>query len=126
MSSVQGPPETHVSTTLPVSGATDTRPQCPECLSPFKRRHPGQLFCTVAHRDAWNGRAAVRGRVLTPLAIAARVTRNGTRGDRATGARAASEAAALIQRWRDEDRAAGRMDHPEYLARRYRTGFDPL
>ncbi|MBD8677955.1 hypothetical protein IFT55_05800 [Sphingomonas sp. CFBP 13720] len=95
-------------------------------MSPFARRHPGQLFCTVAHRDAWNGRAAVRGRVLTPLAIVARVTRNGTRGDRKTGARAASEAATLIQQWRDDDRAAGRMSHPEYLARRYRVGFDPL
>lgn len=126
MSSVQGPPETPAATAAPVSGTTDTRPLCPECLSRFPRRHPGQLFCTVAHRDAWNGRAAVRGRVLTPLAIVARVTRNGTRGDRATGARAASEAATLIQQCCDEDRAAGRMSHPEYLARRYRVGFDPL
>ncbi|WP_230769501.1 hypothetical protein [Sphingomonas sp. Leaf4] len=68
----------------------------------------------------------IRGKVLTPLAIVARVTRNGTRGDKATGARAASEAATLIQQWRDDDAAAGRMSHPEYLARRYRTGFDPL
>ncbi len=109
-----------------VSGTTDTRPECPECRQAFARRHPGQLFCTAAHRDAWNNRAAVRGRVLTPLVIVARVTRNGTRGDRVTGARAASELATIVQHYRDEDRAAGRMDHPEYLARRYRAGFDPL
>lgn len=100
--------------------------RCPECLAPFERRHPGQLFCTPLHRDTWNNRASIRGRVLTPLAIVARVTREGSRGDRKTGKRAASEANALIQRWRDEDQAAGRMPHPEYLAQRYRAGFDPL
>lgn len=126
MSLLQGPPGTALQATAAISCTTDTRLPCPECLTPFVRRHPKQLFCTVEHRDAWNNRATVRGRVLTPLAIVARVTRNGTRNDRETGARAASEQATLIQRWRDEDRAAGRMDHPEYLARRYRAGFDPL
>lgn len=113
MSSVQGPSEKPVW-------------RCPECLTVYNRKHPGQLFCTPRHRDTWNNRASIRGRVLTPLVIVARVTRDGTRGDKPTGRRAAAEAALLIQRWRDEDAAAGRMAHPEYLALRYRAGFDPL
>ncbi len=128
MSSVQGPPEKPASADSG-EAAPFGHGECPECrpdVRGFIRRHPGQLFCTTAHRDAWNDRAAKRGRVLTPLAIVARLTRNGTRGDSDTGARAASEQHALITRWRDEDAAAGRMSHPEYLARRYRAGFDPL
>jgi len=126
MSLLQGPPETARHDAASISGTADTRPDCPECRARFVPRHPGQLFCTAAHRDAWNNRQTVRGRVLTPLVMVARETRNGTRGDRVTGARAASQAATLMQRHRDEDRAAGRLSHPEYLARRYRAGFDPL
>lgn len=99
---------------------------CPECLEHFARAHPGQLFCTPAHRDAWNNRATVRGRVLTPLAMVDRVTRGGSRGDVATGQRARQQKEALIQRWIEEDREAGRMSWPEYMARRYAIGFDPL
>ena len=128
MSLAQGLPETPVS-----ADRGETAPfghgECPECkpaVRAFVRRHPGQLFCTTAHRDAWNDRAAKRGKVLAPLAIVARLTRNGTRLDRETGARAASDQHSLITRWRDEDAAAGRMSHTEYLARRYRAGFDPL
>lgn len=99
---------------------------CPECLQRFPRRHPGQLFCTTVHRDAWNNRATVRGRVLTPLAIVERVTRGGSRGDTHTGKRARQQKDALIQRWIEEDRAAGRMTWPDYMARRYAIGFDPL
>lgn len=105
------------------------RATCPECGLSVPRRAANQLFCSPAHRDAWNTRATVRGKALTALAMVAHITRNGTRGDdaaRETGRRAKSDAHQLIQRWRDEDRAAGRMGWPEYLARRYRTGFDPL
>lgn len=128
MSSVQGLPEKPVSDDRP-DAAPFGAGECPECkpdARTFVRSHPGQLFCTTDHRDAWNARAATRGRKLAPMAIVARLTRNGTRGDRATGARAAAEQHALITRWRDEDAAAGRMSHTEYLARRYRAGFDPL
>lgn len=118
---LQGPPQD-------AAGAdpAGTGPLCPECLQPFPRAHPGQLFCSPAHRDAWNNRATVRGRVLTPLAMVERVTRGGSRGDTATGIRARQQKDQLIQRWIEEDRAAGRMDWPAYLRLRYGVGFDPL
>ena len=125
MSLLQGPTEKPVNGNHGVAPTASTE-ECPECRCTFVRRHPGQLFCTPAHGAAWNNRATVRGRVLTPLAIVARLTRNGTRLDRETGSRAASDQHSLITRWRDEDAAAGRMSHTEYLARRYRAGFDPL
>lgn len=105
------------------------RAACPECGASAPRRAANQLFCTPAHRDAWNTRIAVRGKVAQPLAMVARITRDGTRGsqvERDTGRRAASELRYLLQKWRDEDRAAGRMDWPTYLALRYASGFDPL
>jgi hypothetical protein len=104
--------------------------QCPECLTAFAPVVGHQLFCSTLHRRAWNNRATVRGAVLAPLAIVARLTRAGTRGDRETGKRAASDMALLIQRYRDEDRRAndgrGRMDQVQYLRARYAAGFDPL
>lgn len=63
---------------------------------------------------------------MTPLAIVERVTRGGSRGDTKTGRRARQEKDALIQRWIEEDRAAGRMAWSDYMARRYAIGFDPL
>ncbi len=122
---LQGPPANPAGA-HPAPAGTCARPSCPECLSGFIRKHPAQLFCCTAHRDAWNNRATVRGRVLTALAMVARITRDGTRGDAATGKRAARERNALIQRWRDEDIAAGRMAWPDYLRARYAAGFDPL
>jgi hypothetical protein len=125
MPSVQGPAESPVER---ARGKTALYPcsVCPECLCDFRPQTFNQLFCSPAHRDQWNNRAAIRGRVLTPLAIVARLTRGGTRGDRETGKRAAQDAAMLIQRWRDEDAESGRMPHAEYLRRRYLGGFDPL
>lgn len=103
---------------------------CPECRAEFVRRAANHLFCCPAHLADWDNRDTVRGRKLTSLAFVARITRNGTRGDRATGRKASGHVNALIQRWVDEDKAAndgrGRMPHPEYLAARYRAGFDPL
>lgn len=128
-SSVQGPPERAAQRLCPIhapQAPAKAAPICPECLQPFHRKHPGQLFCTTTHRDDWNNRAAVRGRVLAPLSMVAHLTRSGTRIDPEIGKRAAAEMRALITRWRDEDRKAGRMDHPAYLRLRYRVGFDPL
>lgn len=121
MSSVQGPAKTPLSAPSAKSG-----PTCPECMSPFARKHPLQLFCSTTHRDVWNTRQAIRGRVATPLIVVARMTRYGTRGDIDTGKRAGTDINNLIQRWIEEDRAAGRMSWPEYLKRRYAIGFDPL
>jgi hypothetical protein len=106
---------------------------CPECLRPFEPKVFNQLFCCPAHNADWNNRATARGRKLTPLSIVARVTRNGTRGTpeaREAGRAASNAHNQLIQRYRDEDRAAnqgkGRMEWPEYMARRIHLGFDPL
>lgn len=102
---------------------------CPECLKLFEPKVRNQLFCSTAHNTAWNNRATKRGRVLTPLAIAARITRNGTRGKpelREAGRQASNYYNLLIQNYRDEDRAAGRMPWPEYMMRRLNIGFDPL
>jgi hypothetical protein len=129
MSSVQGRPGTPVERLDPAEPLDDARPVCPECQQRYSRSHPGQLFCTPRHRDRWNNRAAVRGRVLTPLQMVARITRNGTRGspaDRKAGRLASSQLAYLINRYRDEDAAAQRMPWPAYLTLRYASGFDPL
>lgn len=68
----------------------------------------------------------VRGRVATPLMIAARLTRNGTRGNSISGYRASSDLDTLIRRWRREDDAEGRMSTVTCVDRRYALGFDPL
>lgn len=107
--------------------------QCPECMKPFEPKVVNQLFCKPAHNADWNNRATKRGRVLTPLGMVARITRNGTRGTpeaREAGKTASSYYATLVQRYRDEDRAAndgrGRMEWPAFMILRILTGFDPL
>lgn len=100
---------------------------CPECGRLFEPNRANQLFCTPQHNADWNNRATARGRVLTPWSMVARITRDGTRGspeDRAVGKRAAAEARKLIQTYRDEDRAAGRMKWADYLILRLRFGLD--
>lgn len=110
------------------AGGWPPRP-CPECMKLFEPKVANQLFCTPAHNAAWNNRATARGRVLTPLSMVARITRNGTRGPldaREAGRQASNAHNALIQRYRNEDRQAGRMEWPDYMLRRLATGFDPL
>lgn len=103
--------------------------ECPECRKPFEPKVANQLFCCPEHKRAWNNRALTRGGVLTAYAIAAEITRNGSRGTparREAGRHAARKKAQLIQRYRDEDRAAGRMEWPDYMILRIELGFDPL
>ena len=100
--------------------------ECPECGISFTPLDQRQLFCSPEHRTAWSNRATVRGRVLTPYAMAARQTRNGTRGDKPTGKRAAQISHDLMQRYRDEDREAGRMDAVRFAALRIKHGFEPI
>lgn len=102
---------------------------CPECMRLFEAKVVNQLFCKPEHNTDWNNRATKRGRVLTPLAMVARITRNGSRGTpeaREAGKRASSQYNALVQRYRDEDRDAKRMEWAAYIILRYDQGFDPL
>ena len=115
---------------MPGQQAGDWTPRpCPECMRLFEPTVVNQLFCMPEHTTAWNNRATKRGRVLTPLSIVSRVTRNGTRGTveaREAGRQASSQHNALIQRYRDEDREAGRMEWPAFMILRFKQGFDPL
>lgn len=112
----------------------DNRPRfapraCPECMAVFTPRQANALFCCPAHKRAWNNRWTVRGSQLAQYAATARITRDGSRGseeDRATGKRAAAIHRRLIQRFRDEDRDAGRMPLPRFMARRLTIMDEPL
>jgi hypothetical protein len=101
---------------------------CPECTKLFEPNRANQLFCSAQHNTDWNNRATARGRVLTPYSMVARITRDGSRGtpeQRAVGKQAAQSHRKLIQRFRNEDRDAGRMAWPDYLILRIQLGFDP-
>lgn len=102
---------------------------CPECGKLFEPNVRNQLFCTPKHNTDWNNRAGARGKVLAPLAFAARATRNGTQGPedlRQIGRRASNAQNRLIREWRDEDRAAGRMDATTFLRQRVKHGLFDL
>jgi hypothetical protein len=120
MTDLGGQPETPATARLPHS-----RHLCPECSQGFAVVHPNQMFCTPPHKKAFANRQISRGASLTPLVIAARITRGGTRGDTTTGRRARQAAEMLIARWVEEDRAAGRMSMVDYIALRLRKGFEP-
>ncbi|MBV8971894.1 MAG: hypothetical protein JO290_06340 [Sphingomonadaceae bacterium] len=66
----------------------------------------------------------VRGRQLTPLIMADRMTRGGSRGDKATGRQARLDMQRLVARFAREDAAAGRMPMTEYLRDRLRLGYE--
>ena len=104
--------------------AEATRP-CPECGVAFAvpEANARKMFCTDAHRVAWNNRMTVRGRVLTPLVMAERITRSGDSRDRASGILARQQSRRLMDKWVKEDRAAGRMAADTYFATRQRLGF---
>ncbi len=100
--------------------------ECPECRKLFEPDRANQLFCCSEHNTAWANRATVRGRVLTPFSMVARITRDGTRGtpeEREIGKRAARKARELIQKHRDEDKAAGRMPWARYMILRVELGL---
>lgn len=97
--------------------------RCAECGGEFRARQYNQLFCTPRHRTAFNNRWLARGFALAPLYAAARATRGGSRGDRVTGRLARADAERLVQRWKEEDAAAGRMSAIDYAAVRYRFGM---
>lgn len=103
--------------------APSMRHVCPECAQPFQAVHSRQLFCCPEHKAAFHNRATVRGRVLAPMAMAARITRDGSRGDMETGKAARRESRQLIDAWAREDREAGRMDMVAYMRERRRIGY---
>ena len=102
---------------------TDRKPiACPECGAerPLGTR---SMFCSPQHKAAFHNRQTVRGRVLTPLAMAVRQTRGGSRGDFAKLGRALRrQADRMMQKWTDEDRAAGRLTAAAYCDQRARFG----
>lgn len=116
-------PENEAPDTPSLSRGTPAVWRCPECLGPVKRRQATQLFCSPEHKRAYANRWVARGSVIAPLYAAARATRGGSRGDKATGTRARADAEHLVQRWRDEDAAVGRMPVTAYVAERYRLGL---
>ena len=61
---------------------------------------------------------------MTPLAIADRMTRGGSRGDVATGRKARLLAQRLIDAWVAEDRDAGRLPMVDYVRRRAALGYE--
>jgi hypothetical protein len=107
----------------PAASVRDAPYICPECLAAFKPNHWRSLFCCAEHKRAWHKRASVRGARLYAFAGAARETREGTRGELRAGREAARLRNMLLQTWRDEDRAAGRMMQAEYIRRRMQLGF---
>jgi len=101
-----------------------SRTICPECGATFSSNGSRQMFCKSDHRAAFHNRQTVRGRVLTPLSIADRITRGGSRGDKITGRAARGDAQKLMDRWAADDRAAGRMNMTEYVRRRKALGYE--
>lgn len=113
-------PENGQGAAAPAPGATVADPAgagrlrgCCECGRPFRVRYGArQLFCAKACKTAFENRMTVRGRQLTVLAMAARQTRDGTRRR-------------LMQQWRDEDAAAGRISAADFMALRLALGHGP-
>lgn len=94
---------------------------CPECGGPVVVRNKRQqIFCSDPCRKAHHYRDGVRGRQLMQYAMAARQTRNGSRGNAEVGSLASSRMNNLMAAWRDEDAKAGRMDAVQLAALRNR------
>lgn len=125
MSMLHGPAET------PVQGESENSrpmPRCPECMQPYSRVHPRQLFCCPAHQTTFNNRQTVRGRQLVPLVMAERIGRGGWKrgSDPATAIAARQDSRVLIDRWAADDRAAGRMSMLAFIRLRRANGYDTV
>ncbi len=80
--------------------------QCPECSAEFTPRNGRARFCTPHHKEAFHTRNAIRGQILTGLAMSWRAGKHGA-GDVSKFAH--REMCALLDRYIAEDRAAGRL-----------------
>lgn len=109
------------------AAATPRGHVCGECGVALVRAYGKRnMFCGRPCQLAFGNRMTVRGRVLTPLAMADRLTRSGTRGPpeaRKAGIEAGRQYRQLIDQWAREDREAGRMTAIEYVARRHALGY---
>lgn len=101
-------------------------PACPECMRRFDPANSRQLFCSAEHKAEFHNRQTVRGRQLTAIVMAARQTRNGTRGNIVAGKKARQDSSFLMDKWTVDDRKAGRMSMIDYYALRDRRGFDTV
>ena len=106
-----------------VPGPTAAAWRCPECGAAFLAVQRHQLFCSHPHRRAWHNRWMKRGAVLAPLQATVRITRGGSRGRKGIGRIARCDAERLLQNWKEEDSAAGRMQIDQYMEMRYRLGL---
>lgn len=95
-------------------------PKCAECSATFKRTQHKQVFCGPKCKQAYHNRAAARGKTLVPLALAWRGSRS-----TATGKRAFTELCAVVSRFNEEDKAAGRMPAAKFLGRQYALFLKP-
>lgn len=95
---------------------------CPECGGPVVAFGPRAVFCGSRCKKAHHYREGLRGRQLLAFAMAARATRDGTRGDKDTGRAASARARDLMQQWAEDDKAAGRMSAVQLVALRGRMG----
>jgi len=118
------PPETGPG--APRGGLEDHKGRrCPECLGRVDNSLDWRkMFCSAEHQQAFHNRQLKRGRKLVVLAMAARITRNGTRRRAAEAGRIArGRAEKLLDAWWMEDRTEGRMSMDDYLETRERLGF---
>jgi hypothetical protein len=78
---------------------------CPECGVKFTPTYAGQTFCTYDHRKAFHLLNKVRGQVALPFLLS---WRGGKRGRTEDNAYAFQQLCQLADRWREEDKVAGR------------------
>lgn len=98
--------------------------RCPECLGAVDTSKDWRkMFCSEPHRTAFHNRQLKRGRTLVVLCMAERITRSGWCRRKAAGILARQRSRRLMDRWAQEDRAAGRMAMDEYFETRERLGF---
>jgi hypothetical protein len=121
---LHGPPETGTGAPRGDPATAGTGRRCPECRALVDTSADWRkMFCSEAHRVAFHNRATVRGRKLVPLVMAERITRSGYCRDKATGILARQRSRQLMDKWAQDDRAAGRMAMDDYVATRERLGF---
>lgn len=87
---------------------------CPECGQAFTPTKPGrQAFCCVEHKTRFHNVMKARGQVVLPLLLARSMGRH-SKGDQ-LGGYCRRNADALIARWNQDDKKAGRR--PDLVAR---------